>query len=100
MTRHGASLKRDVDSPRHRYACRPSLQLRWKEGCGKLFFYPLSAGGEERVVQRSVDRVSRFWNQMSYYPKQGACHPELVEGACAEACPPCFDGAQHDILFN
>jgi hypothetical protein len=24
-----------IDSPRHRCACRPSLQLRWKEGGGK-----------------------------------------------------------------
>jgi len=59
-----------IDSPRHRYACRPSLQLRWKEGIGifSFFFYPLSifqsplsAEGEERVPERSNGRVSLLY---------------------------------------
>ena len=34
------------------------------------FFAPLSAAGEERVVQRSADRVSKLYacNFMNYYP--------------------------------
>ena len=39
-----------IDSPRHRFACRPSLQLRWKEGEEFYFFHPLYAKGEERVI--------------------------------------------------
>jgi len=49
-----------VDSPRLRFAGRPSLPLCGKEG-GKFFFQiPLSAVGEERDVKRSDDRVSQF----------------------------------------
>ncbi len=73
------------DSPRHRYACRPSLRLRRKEGyCDKTviasvarqsqgakfaiatsfllamteFQRPSFPLAEERVVERSKDRVS------------------------------------------
>jgi hydroxyacyl-ACP dehydratase HTD2-like protein with hotdog domain len=48
------------DSPRLRYAGRPSLRLRRKEGKkAKLKFQlPLSTEGEERDVERSDDRVS------------------------------------------
>jgi hypothetical protein len=41
-----------------RCAVRPSLSLREKEG--KNFLNPLSAAGEERVVERSNDRVSKY----------------------------------------
>ncbi|SDP17251.1 hypothetical protein SAMN05428975_0567 [Mucilaginibacter sp. OK268] len=30
----------------------------------------------------------------------GAVTLSIVEGLSAEACPPCFDGAQHDTLLN
>jgi hypothetical protein len=54
----GLKDRRPIDSPRLRYAGPPSLRKR-KEGVINLtFFFPLSAAGEERVVQRSVDWVS------------------------------------------
>ncbi|SDP06956.1 hypothetical protein SAMN05428975_0206 [Mucilaginibacter sp. OK268] len=31
--------------------------------------------------------------------QEGAVTLSSVEGASVEACPPCFDGAQHDTLF-
>jgi len=48
-----------IDTPRHRYARHPSLRFG-QRGVFIFFLNPLSAAGEERVVQRSVDRVSRF----------------------------------------
>ena len=60
-----------VDSPRLRCTGRPSLPLRGKEGERFfLFFDPLSAAGEERVVERSKDRVSQrhgFQNVRLYF---------------------------------
>jgi hypothetical protein len=50
--------KRGIDSPRHRYACHPSLRKR-KEG-DFIFFNPLCGEAGERVVQRSADRVSQL----------------------------------------
>jgi len=49
-----------VDSPRLRFAGRPSLPLYGKEGRKFFFQIPLSAVGEERDVKRSDDRVSQF----------------------------------------
>ena len=69
---------RGIDSPRHRCARHPSLRFAHRGGgknkdfwikeqgqnkkvfipCSKNPYSPLSAKGEERVVQRSVDRVS------------------------------------------
>jgi hypothetical protein len=46
-------------SPRHRFACRPSLSQAIKRVIPFfLFLNPLYAKGEERVVGRSHDRVS------------------------------------------
>jgi very-short-patch-repair endonuclease len=69
------------NSPRHRYACRPSLRLRRKEGeeifslfLWSLFPYPiilpqfskppLSTEGEERDGERSKARVSQIANYL------------------------------------
>ena len=49
---------RAVYSPRHRYARRPSLPQAGKRGVPSKL-NPLSDEVEERVVQRSVDRVSK-----------------------------------------
>jgi hypothetical protein len=54
-----------IYSPRLRYACHPALR-KHKEGILSLFFlYPLYAKGEERVVQRSADRVSQLCNMLA-----------------------------------
>jgi len=46
-----------IDSPRRRFARHPSLPFGQR---GDFFLYPLFGFAEERVVQRSVDRVSRL----------------------------------------
>jgi len=43
---------------------RPSLSLREKEG-RKNIRNPLSAAGEERVVERSNDRVSKYTSDIN-----------------------------------
>jgi hypothetical protein len=50
--------KRGIDSPRHRYACNPSLRKR-KEGI--LILISPSLCEAERVFQRSVDRESQLY---------------------------------------
>ncbi len=46
----GKNQMRGVDSPRHRYTRHPSLRFAHRGDCFFVFFYPLSASGEERVV--------------------------------------------------
>jgi len=54
-------LQCGINSPRHRCACHPSLRFAHR-GDFIFFHYLLSAAGEERVVQRSVDRVSQLYD--------------------------------------
>ncbi|SDQ00419.1 hypothetical protein SAMN05428975_5387 [Mucilaginibacter sp. OK268] len=42
--------------------------------------------------------MSRHNKQVIF--KKGAVTLSSVEGSSVEACPPCFDGAQHDTLFT
>jgi len=42
------------------FSTHPSLRFAYRGDFTLLFLYPLSGEAEERVVQRSVDRVSRL----------------------------------------
>jgi hypothetical protein len=71
------------DSPRHRFTRRPSLHLRRIEGektkkHSAIFQFPLCAKGEDRVVGRSLDRVSALCLRYSYIHQKQPCELLLV----------------------
>jgi len=60
MIRQNARIKRAVSTHPDVAALVTPLSASRIEGIFACFPYPLSGEAEERVVQRSVDRVSRF----------------------------------------